>query len=93
MFTVKFRHYELSDQQPPKDCVAPKKFYDECEYVSGPYQTVQKRMDDGWQIVTAYDGANPGYTWGPFKDLDEGQPRPTIWVMNDQGSTIAKYEL
>ena len=95
MFTVKYRSYCLSAKQPPADCTAPSAFYDEHELIDGPFAMVSKEMDDGWTVIHAHrDHNSPGMTFGPCKnDADAGWPRPTLWVMNEAGATVAKYDL
>ena len=93
MFTIKYRYYQLSDQQPPEDCLAPTKFWQEHEQLHGPYIGINKIMVNGYQMVECFDYTNPPNTFGPYDHLEEGQPRPVIWVMNEQGATIAKYDL
>jgi hypothetical protein len=51
-------------------------------------------MDQGYTVVHAHrDEFAPGYTFGPVKHGEAGMPRPAVWVMNEHGSTVAKYDL
>jgi hypothetical protein len=94
MFTTKYRSYNLSSNQPPPDCVAPKHFYDEHEMIEGPFVQVSKEMVDGYVVVYAHrDFNSPGMTFGPVQNYAADQPRPTLWVMNESGATVAKYDL
>lgn len=97
MFTVKYRTYSLSPKQPAEG----PRFYDECELIHGPFELVSKEVDeDGEIVVHAHRaGGAPGMT---FKhcDIREDQvagqlprPRSTLWVMNESGATVAKYDL
>lgn len=93
--TVKYRSYTLASAQP----VEGPKHYDECEQIHGPYAYVEKSMKDGLPVIYCHDSdGNPGMTFGPFQGEDrvageEPAPRPTVWVMNYYGATIAKYDL
>jgi hypothetical protein len=94
MFTIKYRTYSVSRIQPPADCIAPTAFYDEHELIDGPFAMVSKEIDDGYVVVYAHREHNaPGMTFGPVKVDAAGQPRPTLWVMNEAGATVAKYDL
>lgn len=89
MFTIKYRTFALS---PKQDNHGP--YYDMCEQIHGPFGFVSQETDDGCRVVYAHrdDGA-PVMTFGPVKVGVAGQPCPTLWVMNEQGATIAKYDL
>jgi hypothetical protein len=100
MFTIKYRYYTPAKTQP----VDGPKFYDECESCHGPFEVVnQARDDNGYIEVHGIRGRSDGYlpmTFGPFhdpngEDVKPGQqhPRPTLWVMNEAGATVAKYDL
>jgi hypothetical protein len=94
MFTVKYRSFQRSQNQPPADCVAPSALYDEHELIDGPFAMISKELDDGWTVVHAHrDHNSPGVTFGPVKHGEAGMPRPTVWVMNESGATVAKYDL
>jgi hypothetical protein len=94
MFTIKYRSYSLSQNQPPADCIAPTAFYDEHELIDGPFAMVSKELEDGYTVVHAHRDHNAlGMSFGPVKAGAAGQPRPTLWVMNEAGATVAKYDL
>lgn len=66
--------------------------------IAGPFSYVSVRLEDGCQVVTGhYASGEPGWTFGPFggpePDCGLEIPRPTIWVMNEAGATVAKYTL
>jgi hypothetical protein len=93
MFTVKYRTYTLS---PKQDGNGP--YYDENEQIHGPFELVSKEQDDnGYTVVHAHrDQCQPGITFSEFqRDEVAGakRPRSVLWVMNEQGATIAKYDL
>lgn len=93
MFTLKYRSYSLAKVQPPADCTSGP-FYDEHELIDGPFAMISKEMDDGYIVIHAHrDHNSPGMTFGPVKADEAGKPRPTLWVMNEQGATVAKYDL
>lgn len=95
MFTIKYRYYTLTPQPQGVTFIC----YDENESLHGPYEVVSKGMENGYPTVHCIPA--PGelpMTFGPFvapSDAPdpERHPRPTIWVMNDQGATISKYDL
>lgn len=95
MFTIKYRSYVLSATQ-NADMTAPRCF-DQVEQIHGPFQLVSQEMDDGYTVVYAHRHESElGYTFGPINGPDEGPetpPRPTVWVMNDHGATVARYDL
>jgi hypothetical protein len=94
MFYTKYRSYSLSDNQPPVDCIAPKRFYDECEMIEGPFVQISKEMSQGYVVVHAHRSFDaPGMTFGPVIAEEAGKPRPILWVMNEAGATVAKYDL
>lgn len=97
--TVKYRSYELG----PKQCSGGPPLYDEHEQIHGPFEFVSKEMKDGYPVVHCHlDGGQPGITFGPIRSAGDDAaagtdtyqpPRPTVWVMNYYGATIAKYDL
>jgi hypothetical protein len=92
MFTIKYRSYSLSRTQ-NEDESAPR-CYDEHELIDGPFATVSKEIEDGFVVVHAHrDHNSPGMTFGPIRAGEAGQPRATLWVMNEAGATVAKYDL
>jgi hypothetical protein len=90
MFTIKYRYFILANEQPeggPPN-------YDENEMLYGPFSLVEQGRDKGFIIVTGYDDSEEGNeTFGPFNTDVSGHPRPTLWVMNESGATVAKYDL
>ena len=93
MFTIKYRSYSLS----PKQSSDVPTCYDEHELIDGPFAMISKEYQDGYQVVHAHRDHNaPGMTFGPcIYDEVAGvhHPRPTLWVMNESGATVAKYDL
>lgn len=100
-FTIKYRRYNPSAQQPGPDVVAPRFFYDAQETIDGPFAFVSQEMVDGYVVVYAHRSYDetPGMTYGPCKSggdrgtIEGDAPRPTLWVMNEAGATVAKYDL
>jgi hypothetical protein len=98
MFTIKYRQPVLQDAQPANGPA----IYTYIESLHGPFDGVSQSYEDGWCVVKAHRGHDvadvtcPGMTFGPVV-LDEAageqRPRPTLWVMNEQGATLAKYNL
>jgi hypothetical protein len=99
MFTVKYRTYNLAPVQ-NADPLAPR-CYDEVEMIYGTFELVSKEQDvDGNTVVHCHrPGGDPGLT---IKHCDHGPepaagqlpaPRSKCWVMNEQGATVAKYDL
>lgn len=97
MFTIKYCAFNPSatqcvDQDSPV-------FYDRVEQLSGPYDHISQEYVDGYMVVYAHrDGGGLGMTYGPIKapDVEPGKqpaPRPTLYVMNESGATVAKYDL
>lgn len=98
MFTVKFRTYNLAPTQ-SADPKAPR-CYDEVELIYGTFELVSKEQDgDGNTVVYAHrPGGAEGLTLKHCDHIQQvaGQlppPRSTCWVMNEQGATVAKYDL
>lgn len=93
MFTIKYRSYQPCAKQPEAGDGA-NKFYDEIDLIDGPFNIVSKEMDDGYTVVHAHRGPEMlGMTFGPVKADEAGKPRPKLWVMNEQGATVATYDL
>jgi hypothetical protein len=94
MFTIKYRFYALSPLQSPEG-----PFYDQCESCHGPFETVSQERDaNNCIVVHGIDPAGQPMTFGAVARDEQrvaGQPppRPVVWVMNDAGATIAKYDL
>lgn len=93
MFTVKYQSFQPCAMQQEG---APT-FYDKLEQVHGPFEFVSQEMIEGMIVVYAHrEGGAPGMTFGPFQPpetIGEKPPRPTVWVMNASGATVAKYDL
>lgn len=93
MFTIKYRSYRRAMSQPAEGPT----HFDACEQLHGPFTLISQEMEDGDLVVYAHNGDDPGMTFGPHKSLDqmagESTPRPTLWVMNDRGATVARYDL
>lgn len=97
MFTIKYRYYVAAKEQ-PADGPA---FFDECESIHGPFEVISQYRENGYIVVTGQVGPDSlPMTFGPEKGTDPPtagspprSPRPTLWVMNEQGATIAKYDL
>lgn len=75
------------------------------EQIWGPYEFVTKEtcMKTGLPVVYCHQqlavdaehGKLP-MTFGPITaggETPDAQPRPTLWVMNEHGATVAKYDL
>jgi hypothetical protein len=95
MFTIKYRFYVLAEAQSSDG-----PFYDECESCHGPFEVVSQEREDGYIVVHGIDPAGQPMTFGPHKadggvsDVPRSMPpRPVVWVMNEHGATIAKYDL
>lgn len=104
MFTIKYRTFERAHQQ--NAAAGSPTYYDEHEQIHGPFALISKETDEnGYPVVHAHRSENePGmtFTHSRIRDLEDqqvaGQPEPpaplsTLWVMNEQGATIAKYDL
>ena len=92
-FTVKYQRYVPAAAQPADGPV----FYSPIQSIDGPFTSIHQEYKDGLLVVYAHRGDELGMTYGPVFGTDappERQPpRPTLWVMNDQGQTVAKYDL
>lgn len=97
MFTVKYRQWnpapDTAQNAIPGSWVSTEQLWGPFEFVSA------ENRDNGLEIYGYYKGYHNGderglpMTFGPFINQQEGQPRPTLWVMNEAGATVAKYEL
>ena len=70
--------------------------YDQVESIDGPFCSVSQEYDRGYMVVYAHRSPSElGMTYGPIMEPDgtNQPPRPTLWVMNEQGATVAKYDL
>lgn len=94
-YTVKYRCYNPCATQPQEGPT----HYDQNEQIHGPFTFVSQEMQDGLMVVHAHRGEEAiGMMFGPHRigDLAAGQeppPRPSVWVMNESGATVAKYDL
>lgn len=99
MFTIKYRCYNRIDPKPSHgDPLGQRPTYTENEQIHGPFAFVSFEVDDdGYVVVHAHrDNTAPGMTFGPCllpEVAGEVHPRPTLWVMNEAGATVAKYDL
>jgi hypothetical protein len=96
MFTIKYRSFVPAATQNAEP--GSPTLYDCVEQISGGYDFVSQEIEDGYMVVHAHRGGDPGMTFGPCKGVDRkaGEappPRPTVYVMNDTGATVAKYDL
>lgn len=91
MFTIKYRLYQLSPEQPDRGPTQ----YDEIEQVFGGFGFVSKEMEDGWPVVNAHGAhGSPAMTFRTMNpENDRTMPRPKLWVMNEAGATVATYDL
>lgn len=89
MFTIKYRLFQPAAEQPQEGPT----HYDQCEQIHGPFSLVSQEMDDGYTVIYAHRGDDPGMTFGPCKEYESGKPRPILWVMNESGATVATYHL
>ncbi len=89
MFTIKYRTYNPSIEQPSEGPTC----YDECEQVHGPFTLISKEQQGGHNVVYAHNGDDPGMAFGPVHADGTEKLRPRLWVMNDAGATVATYEL
>lgn len=95
MFTIKYRCYDRAPAQPAEGPTN----YNENEQLHGPFDVISKEQDeDGYTLVHGhYPGElSPCMTFGPFKPPEtagEYHPRPTLWVMNESGATVARYDI
>lgn len=92
MFTIKYRSWEVCDRQPTPAPASP--CYSQLERLDGPFAAVSTRYENGLLAVSCdRNDMTPGMTYGPVQPTEGNVPRPTLWVMNEQGATIAKYDL
>lgn len=98
MFTVKYRTYNLA----PKQQAGGPLCYDEVEMIYGTFELISKEQDeDGNTVIHCHrPGGAPGLTVKHCDHQDEKRaagdlppPRSTCWIMNEQGATVAKYDL
>jgi len=82
MFTVKYRFFEQDKSNRFKPA----------ERLDGPFNSVSQTLEDGLCVVRAEHKDDTSMTYGPFF-AEEHWPRPVVYVMNERGSTIAKYDL
>lgn len=92
MFTIKYRSHVPADTQQAGVPIA----YDTVEQLSGPYHLISQEVEKGSIVVYAHDiHGNSQCTFGPhvWSETLSGPPRPTLWVMNENGATVARYDL
>ncbi len=93
MFTIKYRRYNLAAKQCTE---ASTPFFDPVETIDGPFAQINQEYESGYMVVYAHrsDG-ELGMSYGPNNGIDGPQspPRPTLWIMNEHGATVAKYDL
>lgn len=92
MFTIKYRSYQLSKLQ---DSNGP--YFDEIEQLSGPYAHICKDIKNNAPIIYAHENLESPATctFGPvvYDEDATHPPRPTVFVMNERGATVASYRL
>lgn len=88
MFTIKYRRFNPAGQAPDG-----RSNFLPVESIDGPFTHVSQEWQDGYAVVYAHRGDALGMTYGPHGYGEDYEPRPTLWVMNEQGATIAKYGL
>ena len=90
MFTVKYRQFTLA---PAQQADAPM-MYSQVESIDGPFDRISQEHTIHGMVVYAYRGDGELHmTYGPCLNGREDPPRPTVWVMNEMGATVAKYDL
>jgi hypothetical protein len=97
MFTIKYRTWnpapEDSETAIPGSWVKTEQLWGPFEFVSSETRA------NGLEVYGYYKGYHDGdqrglpMTFGPFCDAPKEQPHPVLWVMNESGATVAKYEL
>lgn len=95
-YTIKERAFYIDhNNPPPADCVGPINTFVPAENIVGPFANVSQRYEDGYLVVTGhYHGDDtPGVSFGPWSGLSNDCPRPTVWVMNENGATVATYQM
>lgn len=90
-FTVKYRMFEVSGLQPADG----PPLFRPVELLDGPFHHISQSWEDGRMVVHCHrDEVSPGMPYGPVIHAEaDDRPRPTLWVMNEQGATVAKYDL
>jgi len=95
MFTIKYRAYRRAPQQPTDGSTN----YCVHEQLHGPFAFVSQEIDDcsGAMVVHAHGDVagsdDPRVMFGPIITDNDGTPRPVVWVMNETGATVARYDL
>jgi hypothetical protein len=88
MFTIKYRSY-----RPLTNSLTN---YVTHELIDGPFSLVSQEVDeDGHIVVHAHrTSAESGTMFGPWVPcVGDPTPGPIVWVMNENGATVAKYDL
>lgn len=95
MFTIKYRTFApVEPLQQDLRAGAPPRAFQPSEQLHGPFLFVSQEHENGYVTVHCHsDDAGPGFSFGPCTDLPSDCPRPTVWVMNEHGATVAKYDL
>ena len=62
------------------------------ESLSGPWDTVNKFADTGLPEVHAFSDSG-NIQFGPIHCRASDEINPTVYVMNERGSTVATYRL
>lgn len=93
MFTLKYRSFEMDAKQ---DSCGPTHWVQK-EQLHGPFPFVSQEWANGLPVVYAHrDDGNLGMTFGPVLTPDSlgvDPPRPVLFVMNENGATVSKYDL
>lgn len=90
MFTIKYRSYQPASKQPCDGYVD----YTSREEVTGPYSHVTQDVDENDQLIINAANGDIRIMFGPWLPPEgDRTPRPTVWVMNESGATVAKYDL
>lgn len=69
------------------------------EQIHTGFDMTSQEIEGGNMVVHAHRGGDPGMMFGPWLPPEPevaGQssvPRPIVWVMNEQGATVGRYDL
>lgn len=94
-FTIKYRSWGLAVAQDPEHYPV----YSQTELISGPWDLVSQEVEGGCVVVHAHahaEKADSRMTYGPWLPPEgdgPASPRPIVWVMNESGATVARYDL
>lgn len=91
MLTIKYRTFRRAHLQPADGPVN----YASHEQIHGPFDLVSQEIDDDNRVVVFAHRGEGNVMFGPIVPQDEpnSTPRPIIWVMNESGATVARYDL